>query len=159
LRLISRLRVDGARFNDAEIERSDRPVTTPREISSRSAIALAWTALFSAVVSHPTSEECWLPNYGYGQRAVRSFPENRLSASDPTSALCLFRCNESSFGTSSSATSSSLRLETRCCIDRLKPQSISEYLTLDATCSGVEQKAANRWLRLLCLVDHSDLGI
>ena len=92
------------------------------------AIRLPLAAFSSVVLSRPSCEECGLPSHGCGQRAVQSTLKNLLSANGPTSGSCLLRCSESSFGTSSSATSSSLLLETRCCIDRLKSQSHSGHL-------------------------------
>ena len=52
---------------------------------------------------------------------MRSFPESRLSAIDPTSIPSVHLCNRFSVDTSFS-TPLSLYLEFRCCIDRLNPQ-------------------------------------
>ena len=63
---------------------------------------------------------------GDDQTALRLSVEIRLSPSGPTSSLYPLRCSKSSVDISSSATSSSLQLETRCCIDQLKPQPKAE---------------------------------
>ena len=62
---------------------------------------------------------------GDDQKAGRLTRGIRLSASVPTSRPFVLRCNKSSVVVSFS-TSSSLALENRCCIDRLKPQPIAD---------------------------------
>src|ERR1700739_1840565 len=88
------------------------PIATAPDMS-------ALCALGGCQRSEPKSLE---PSHGGGQRAGQYCVASRLAATDPTSSPSALRCKQSLFDTSSS-TSSPLKLEIRCCIDQLNPQS------------------------------------
>ena len=70
--------------------------------------------------------------YGVGQISGQSGVGSLLSANDSTSRTFVLRCNKFLVDTSWS-TSSSLYLEIRCCIDRLKPQSLADLIHTSMT--------------------------
>ena len=72
-----------------------------------------------AAVRHRSQKAPLESMRGPDQKGEQSHAENRLPASDPTSSFSALRCSKSSICTSS-ATSSSLYSESRCCIDRLR---------------------------------------
>ena len=64
------------------------------------------------------------------QKGEQSHAENHQPASDSTSSFSALRCSKSSFCTSS-ATSSSLYSEFRCCTDRLRSPTLTGHSTRD----------------------------
>jgi hypothetical protein len=72
-----------------------------------------------ADVSRQSRQEHLEPKNVLDQKDEQSHAENRQPASDPTSSSSALRCSKSSVF-ASSATSSALLSELRCCIDRLK---------------------------------------
>lgn len=96
LRLMSRLIVEAAHPSSAAMERIELPVTTEREISSRSANVSAILDLRRTAGLIPQSPpRCAVSMSGFDQIVGRCAEERRLSANDPTSVISGVRCNRS----------------------------------------------------------------
>ena len=87
----------------ASSSRRPRHGRSPRALLMRAPVS---SASFVLAVHHRSARECPAPTNDADQKVARSYAENHLSATDPTSMPCPLPCNRSSAAASSSTSSS-----------------------------------------------------